>query len=125
MDDVSNWVEGSAFSRKLGVEAGDVSGESAELFLPFREENSNPGGALHGAPLGELHGASGVAAQLERSLLAAGAEFVVDEVNGQPGVVASVGGAVVAVIFFEVAADRVTTLRGVGNPAKLAHLNTR
>ena len=83
------------------------------------------GGALHGAPLGELHGASGVAAQLERSLLAAGAEFVVDEVNGQPGVVASVGGAVVAVIFFEVAADRVTTLRGVGNPAKLAHLNTR
>ena len=48
MDDVKNWVEKSAFSKKLGVQARSISEEGAELFLPFRDGNSNPGGALHG-----------------------------------------------------------------------------
>jgi len=48
MSDVKTWVEESAFSKKLGVQAKSISEEGAELFLPFREGNSNPGGALHG-----------------------------------------------------------------------------
>lgn len=48
MSDVKNWVEGSAFSKKLGVQAKSITETDAELFLPFREGNSNPGGALHG-----------------------------------------------------------------------------
>ena len=82
------------------------------------------GGALHGAPLGELRGADRVAAQLGRSLLNLGASFRVDDVNGQPGVVATLGDMVAAVLFFEVAAGRVSVLRGIGNPEKLAHLNS-
>jgi len=48
MSDVKNWVEQSAFSKKLGVQARAITETGAELFLPFREGNSNPGGALHG-----------------------------------------------------------------------------
>lgn len=81
------------------------------------------GGALRGAPLGELRGAERVTAQLGRSLLALGASFEVDDVNGQPGVVAKLGNVVVAVLFFDVIDTRVTVLRGIGNPDKLAHLN--
>lgn len=83
------------------------------------------GGALHGAPLTELHGADRVARQLERSLLVLGASFEVDDVNGQPGVVASLEGVVAAVIFFEVERGLVQVLRGIGNPEKLAHLSRR
>jgi uncharacterized protein (TIGR00369 family) len=48
MSDVNSWVEESGFSKKLGVQVKSITEESAELFLPFREGNSNPGGALHG-----------------------------------------------------------------------------
>jgi uncharacterized protein (TIGR00369 family) len=48
MSDVNSWVEESGFSKKLGVQVKSITEDSAELFLPFREGNSNPGGALHG-----------------------------------------------------------------------------
>ncbi len=51
---MSDGVHGSPFSEKLGLEARTVSAESAELFLPFQEENSNPGGALHGGVYASL-----------------------------------------------------------------------
>ena len=48
MDFVRSWIEKSGYSAALGVALDDLSEESARLRLPFREENSNPGKALHG-----------------------------------------------------------------------------
>jgi uncharacterized protein (TIGR00369 family) len=54
MSDVQNWVEQSAYARTLGVEALSISDSEAVLHLPFRETNSNPGGALHGGVYASL-----------------------------------------------------------------------
>jgi uncharacterized protein (TIGR00369 family) len=48
VDFVRAWIEKSGYSAALGVELAELSGEAARLRLPFREENSNPGKALHG-----------------------------------------------------------------------------
>ena len=48
MDFVRSWIEKSGYSASLGVAVDELSGESARLHLSFREENSNPGKALHG-----------------------------------------------------------------------------
>jgi RNA polymerase sigma-70 factor (ECF subfamily) len=81
------------------------------------------GGLVAGAPLGLLAGAELVAATLARSLSGAGADFRVAGVNGQPGVLVSLSGRVVAVIGLETDGDRVHVIRAVGNPGKLARLN--
>jgi uncharacterized protein (TIGR00369 family) len=47
-DEVRAWVEESPYARALGVRAESVGAESARILLPFREENANPGKALHG-----------------------------------------------------------------------------
>lgn len=104
--------------------SGDVDA-LVQVLDPDVVGDFDSGGALQGAPLGELHGADRVGAQLGRSLLGLGASFAVDDVNGQPGVVATLGDLVAAVLFFEVADGRVSVLRGIGNPDKLAHLNRR
>ena len=44
----------SPYAAALGVESVAVSGERAALRLPFREENANPGGALHGGVAASL-----------------------------------------------------------------------
>lgn len=54
MSDVGDWAGESRFSRKLGIEARLITAEGAELFLPFLEANSNPGGALHGGVYASL-----------------------------------------------------------------------
>lgn len=54
MSDVKNWVEQSAYARTLGVRAECISDQEAILQLPFREGNSNPGGALHGGVYASL-----------------------------------------------------------------------
>jgi uncharacterized protein (TIGR00369 family) len=54
MTDVKNWVEQSAYASTLGVEAAAISDSDAVLHLPFREGNSNPGGALHGGVYASL-----------------------------------------------------------------------
>ena len=102
--------------------SGDVEA-LVEVLDPDVVGDFDSGGALRGAPLGALHGAASVAAQLGRSLLGIGASFRLDDVNGQPGVVATLGDAVAAVIFFETKDGRVSVLHGIGNPDKLAHLN--
>jgi len=59
MDDVRSWVESSPFSRFLGVHLESLDETSARLHLPYRDENSNPGKALHGgcaASLGAIGG---------------------------------------------------------------------
>ncbi|MAJ61002.1 MAG: hypothetical protein CBC48_14150 [bacterium TMED88] len=48
MNDIRHWVEQSPYTRALGVEAVRIESDSARLALPFRDENSNPGQALHG-----------------------------------------------------------------------------
>lgn len=48
MSDVKSWVEESGYSKELGIQARSITDEVAELYLPFAEANSNPGGALHG-----------------------------------------------------------------------------
>ena len=104
--------------------SGDVH-ELVQVLDPDVVGDFDSGGVVPGAPLGELCGAHRVAEQLGHTLLALEPSFDVDDVNGQPGVVATAGGVVITVLFFEVADGRVTVLRGIGNPDKLAHLNRR
>lgn len=59
MEAIRNWVEQSPYSRFLGVELETLDEDTARLVLPFRDENSNPGRALHGgcaASLGAIGG---------------------------------------------------------------------
>ena len=45
---IRNWIEKSAYSVALGVELEELSEDAARLRLPYSDENSNPGKALHG-----------------------------------------------------------------------------
>ena len=59
MKEIHSWVEESPYSRFLGVSLDRVDASSASLVLPYRDENSNPGKALHGgcaAALGVIGG---------------------------------------------------------------------
>ena len=59
MEDIRQWVEKSPYSRFLGVQLDQIDESSARLVLPYRDENSNPGKALHGgcaASLGVIGG---------------------------------------------------------------------
>ena len=59
MDEIRTWIESSPYSRFLGVELESIDETSARLRLPYRDENSNPGKALHGgcaASLGAIGG---------------------------------------------------------------------
>ena len=48
MSDVKTLVEDSGYGKQLGVQLASVDDAGVVLTLPFREGNSNPGGALHG-----------------------------------------------------------------------------
>jgi uncharacterized protein (TIGR00369 family) len=48
VDFVRAWIEKSGYTAALGVELAALSEEEAALRLPFRQENCNPGKALHG-----------------------------------------------------------------------------
>jgi uncharacterized protein (TIGR00369 family) len=95
VQEIKRWVEESPYSRFLGVKLDRVDESSARLVLPYQDENSNPGNALHGgcaASLGTIGGqviaraALGAesgpwhTAQMEVSYLAAaiGEEIVAD-----------------------------------------------
>ncbi len=59
MDQIRSWVEDSPYCRFLGVQLDHLDDKSARLTLPYRDENSNPGKALHGgcaASLGAIGG---------------------------------------------------------------------
>jgi uncharacterized protein (TIGR00369 family) len=51
---VSGSLVDSPYAAALGVEAVTVDAERAVLRLPFREQNANPGGALHGGVAASL-----------------------------------------------------------------------
>ena len=67
MEEVRSWVEASPYTAALGVQVVSLSPDAAKLSLPYRDENSNPGRALHG----------GCAA----SLAVVGAQAVVADIN--------------------------------------------
>ena len=48
MESIREWVEASSFGTSLGVALAEVSEKHARLVLPYRDQNSNPGQALHG-----------------------------------------------------------------------------
>ena len=59
MDEIRSWVEDSPYSKFLGVRLDHLDEKSARLILPYQDENSNPGKALHGgcaASLGAIGG---------------------------------------------------------------------
>ena len=59
MEAIRNWVEQSPYSRFLGVQLEAIDESSARFRLPYQDENSNPGKALHGgcaASLGVIGG---------------------------------------------------------------------
>jgi acyl-CoA thioesterase len=66
MSDIHSWVEESPYSKFLGVKLASIDDNGAQLLLPYQDENSNPGKALHGgcaASLGAI-GAQAVARQV-------------------------------------------------------------
>ena len=59
MEEIRSWVEESPYSKFLGVRLDHLDETSARLVLPYQDENSNPGKALHGgcaASLGAIGG---------------------------------------------------------------------
>ncbi|MFQ5698472.1 MAG: PaaI family thioesterase [Myxococcota bacterium] len=48
MEGIRSWLEGSPYGEALGVELDRLDAEGVRLVLPYRDENSNPGKALHG-----------------------------------------------------------------------------
>jgi uncharacterized protein (TIGR00369 family) len=47
-DFVSEWIGKSGYTAAIGVRVESVDGETALLWLPFAQQNCNPGKALHG-----------------------------------------------------------------------------
>ncbi len=54
MTTVSEWIDNSPYTVALGIVAKSVEESKVALALPFRETNSNPGGALHGGVAASL-----------------------------------------------------------------------
>ncbi len=54
MDAVRRWIEESPYAAALGVQLSALSQESAQLALPYADQNSNPGKALHGGVAASL-----------------------------------------------------------------------
>jgi len=48
MEAVEKWFAKSGYTIALGADLDELTADSARISLPYREENSNPGKALHG-----------------------------------------------------------------------------
>ncbi len=103
---------------------GDLEGLVAVLAEDVHGDFDS-GGLIPGAPTEELTGAEAIARQILAGFAGAQLEFVVSTVNTEPGVIARRRGRVVAVLSFDFSDRGITVVRGIGNPAKLAHLQTR
>jgi RNA polymerase sigma-70 factor, ECF subfamily len=102
--------------------SGDLA-QLAAVLAPDVVGEFDSGGRIAGAPHGPQVGAELVSVVLARSLFSAGADFAVADINGQPGVLLSVTGQVMAAIGLESDGRLVHAIRAVGNPEKLARLN--
>ena len=67
MDPVERWIADSPYSRFLGVELALRGDDTLVLRLPYKDENSNPGKALHGGCAASL-GAIGAQALTRAAL---------------------------------------------------------
>ena len=83
------------------------------------------GGVVPGAARRPTVGRDRVVAGLQRAFVRRRVTFTPARVNGEPGLVVLDGDQIVSVIALHVHEGRVDHLRGVGNPAKLAHLRLR
>jgi RNA polymerase sigma-70 factor (ECF subfamily) len=101
--------------------AGDLEG-LISLLAADVVGDFDSGGFIPQAPLTELDGAEPVARQLIATMSGIGASFEPTEVNGSPGVLVSFGDVVAAVISVGVRDGTIDLIYGIGNPAKLAHL---
>ncbi len=54
MDAARRWIEKSPYAQTLGVQLEEISASAARLFLPYRDDNTNPGRALHGGVAASL-----------------------------------------------------------------------
>jgi RNA polymerase sigma-70 factor (TIGR02957 family) len=105
---------------------GDVNGLAA--MLAENVTSTADGGGQVGAARRVVTGRDQVARYLARGFSRAMDDVRLDfraEVNGESAVLAFVGPALAAVLFFEVADDRVTALRLLANPDKLRFLGTQ
>jgi RNA polymerase sigma-70 factor (ECF subfamily) len=104
---------------------GDMSALFERLApdVAFYGDSGGMGETTYIAPVfGRERVAEVIRVQLERTLRL-GASLSAAWVNGQPGLLArDAGGALVAVIAFDVLAGQVTGIRTVANPQKLRHL---
>jgi uncharacterized protein (TIGR00369 family) len=60
-EDARRWLERSPYARALGAEPLAVAPEAVRLRLPFRADNTNPGGVLHGGVAASLIALAGQA----------------------------------------------------------------
>ena len=82
------------------------------------------GGRIPGAPLVAQVGGPTVAASLLYAFGGSTATFQVLDVNAQPGVVVDLMGQIMAVVTIETDGQHIHAIRAIGNPEKLAHLNS-
>jgi RNA polymerase sigma-70 factor (ECF subfamily) len=105
---------------------GDVNGLAA--MLAENVISTADGGGQAGAARRPVTGRDRVARYLAGGFVRVSADIRLDfdaEVNGEPAVLAFVGPALGAVLFFDVAGDRVTELRLLANPDKLRFLGAQ
>lgn len=102
---------------------GDIA-ELVAVLAPDVVGEFDSGGWIAGAPATAQLGAHLVSVVLADSLFGAGADFRVTDVNGESGVVVALRSQVMAVINLETDGQHIHAIRAVGNPKKLAHLNS-
>ncbi|MFY1693242.1 RNA polymerase sigma factor SigJ [Plantactinospora sp. WMMB782] len=103
---------------KRAWRAGDI--DALVTLLDPQVTAVSDGGGLVSAELRPVHGGERVARILvEVAGRAAGLTLLERTVNGRPGLVAEVDGAVVTVMAFDVAGDRIRRIWSVRNPEKL------
>ncbi len=61
MEDIRSWIEQSPYAQFLGVRLDHLDESSARILLPYKDDNSNPGQALHGGCAASLGGICGQA----------------------------------------------------------------
>jgi RNA polymerase sigma-70 factor (ECF subfamily) len=93
-----------------------------EVLDPDVVGDFDSGGHIAGAPLDAIDGAEPIATTLVRAFRNPRFTFEVGDINGDTGVIARLGGRVVAVIALAVRDGRVDLIHAIGNPAKLRHL---
>lgn len=61
MDETTPATDLGPYADRLGVEVQSLTESAAKFLLPFKEENSNPGGALHGGVAASMINLGGLA----------------------------------------------------------------